>query len=78
MMLEWTPPDGHPIQIEIAEVFGWCFYDIETQNRCREWLFERYPGICGVGFYEDELDETNSIMFFETEEHMAMWLLKYA
>ena len=76
-MIEWTPPDRHPIQVMIAEVFGWTFYDAETQNRAREWLFENYPGCSGIGFYEDVLEETNAIFMFDTEEQFFEWSLKY-
>lgn len=76
-MIEWTVPDGHKLQKEIAEVFGWSFYDEETQDRCREWLCERFPKISAVGFYEDVLEETNAILMFETEEQFTWWMMKH-
>ena len=76
-MIEWTPPDRHKIQVALAEVWGWQFYDYETQNNARVWLHETYPGCSGIGFYEDCLEETNAIFFFDTEEQFTMWMMKH-
>lgn len=76
-MPEWFVPDGHPMQKEIAEAWGWRFFNQETYDDARTCLFARYPGCSGIAFYEDCLEETNTIFQFDTEEQMSWWLLKW-
>jgi hypothetical protein len=77
IVFEWTPPDRHKIQVHIADENGWWFNEGEY-DVVRDWIFETYPGCSAIGFYEDELEETNAIFMFDTEEQMTLWMLKYA